>query len=56
VLIVAFGAKPVYHWLKARRAEQFATAGDALTQAGKWDDAAQKFAPRCNWIRSVTED
>ena len=43
VLIVAFGAKPVYHWLKARRAEQFATAGDALAQAGKWDDAAQKY-------------
>src|SRR5437588_12729756 len=42
VLIVAFGAKPVYHWLKARRAEQFAAAGDAFAQAGKWDDAAQK--------------
>src|SRR5437588_11358884 len=43
VLIVAFGAKPVYHWLKARRAEQFAAAGDAFAQAGKWNDAAQKY-------------
>src|SRR5437016_14647133 len=43
LLIVAFGAKPVYHWLKARRAEQFATAGDTFARAGKWDDAAQKY-------------
>ena len=43
LLTVALGAKPVYHWLKARRAEQFAAAGDASAQAGKWDDAAQRY-------------
>jgi hypothetical protein len=43
LLAVAFGAKPVYHWLKARRAEQFAAAGDAFSQAGKWDGAAQRY-------------
>src|SRR5229473_2367593 len=43
LLTVALGTKPVYHWLKARRAEQFAAAGDAFAQAGKWNDAAQKY-------------
>src|ERR1700693_5534338 len=43
LLTVALGARPVYHWLKARRAEQFAAAGDAFAQAGKWDDAAQRY-------------
>jgi len=43
LLTVALGTRPVYHWLKARRAEQFAAAGDALAQAGKWNDAAQKY-------------
>jgi hypothetical protein len=43
LLTVALGARPVYHWLKARRAEQFAAAGDASAQAGKWDDAAQRY-------------
>ncbi|HEV3149164.1 MAG TPA: hypothetical protein VGZ24_10990 [Chthoniobacterales bacterium] len=37
------GTKPVYRWLKARRAEQFAAAGDAFAQAGQWNDAAQKY-------------
>jgi hypothetical protein len=43
LLTVALGARPVYHWLKDRRAEQFAAAGDAFAQAGKWDDAAQRY-------------
>ena len=43
LLTVAVGTKPVYRWLKARRAEQFAAAGDAFAQAGKWNDAAQKY-------------
>src|ERR1700693_469889 len=43
LLTVAMGTKPVYRWLKARRAEQFAAAGDAFAQAGKWNDAAQKY-------------
>ena len=43
LLTVALGTKPVYRWLKARRAEQFAAAGDAFAQAGKWNDAAQKY-------------
>ena len=43
LLTVALGAKPVYHRLKARRAEQFAAAGDALAQAGKWDEATQRY-------------
>jgi hypothetical protein len=43
LLTVALETKPVYRWLKARRAEQFAAAGDAFAQAGKWNDAAQKY-------------
>jgi hypothetical protein len=43
LLTVALGTKPVYHWLKTRRAEQFAAAGDGFAQAGKWNDAAQKY-------------
>jgi hypothetical protein len=43
LLTVAVGTKPVYRWLKARRAEQFAAAGDAFAQAGQWNDAAQKY-------------
>jgi hypothetical protein len=38
-----FGIKPVYHWLKAKRAEQFATAGDAFVKAGKWNEAAKEY-------------
>ena len=40
---VVFGAKPLYHFLKAKRAEQFAAAGDALAQAGKWNDAVKEY-------------
>jgi hypothetical protein len=43
LLTVALGVRPVYHWLKARRAEQFAAAGDAFSKAGKWDDAVQRY-------------
>src|SRR6266581_3203907 len=43
VLLVVFGGKGTYHWLKAKRAEQFAAAGDAFVQAGKWNDAAAKY-------------
>src|SRR3989442_227983 len=43
VALFAFGGKPVYHWLKAKRADQFAAAGDALVESGKWNDAAAKY-------------
>jgi len=43
VLLFAFGAKPAYHWLRAKRADQFAAAGDALVEKGKWNDAAGKY-------------
>jgi hypothetical protein len=43
LLLTAFGAKPLYYFLKAKRAEQFAAAGDALVQAGKWNDAATQY-------------
>jgi hypothetical protein len=41
--LVLFGAKPLYHFLKAKRAKQFAAAGDALVQAGKWNDAVKEY-------------
>jgi len=43
LLPVVLGAKPAYHWLKAKRAEQFAAAADALVQAGKWNAAAERY-------------
>jgi hypothetical protein len=43
LLAIVFGAKPVYHRLKAARAAQFVAAGDALAQAGKWNEAAQQY-------------
>ncbi len=43
LLLAAFGAKPLYHFLKAKRAAQFATAGDTLVQSGKWNDAAKEY-------------
>jgi tetratricopeptide (TPR) repeat protein len=45
ILLVAAiaGAKPGYHWLKARRAEHFAAQGNALFQQGKWNEAATKY-------------
>ena len=41
--LIIFGGRTAYHWLKVKRADQFATAGDALFQAGKWNDAAGKY-------------
>jgi hypothetical protein len=32
-----------YHWLKVRRAERFASAGDSLFDAGKLNDAAVQY-------------
>lgn len=45
VLLVAagVGAKFSYHWLKAQRAEQFAAQGETFVQAGKWNEAAEKY-------------
>lgn len=45
VLLVAvvIGAKPGYHWLKARRAEQFAAEGVGLFKQEKWNEAAEKY-------------
>jgi len=43
LLAIVFGAKLVYHRLKAARAAQFVAAGDALAQAGNWNEAAQQY-------------
>ncbi|MEY2531123.1 MAG: hypothetical protein QOI96_1208 [Verrucomicrobiota bacterium] len=45
ILLVAAiaGAKPVYRWLKAKRAEHFAAEGARLFQQGKWNEAAGKY-------------
>ena len=43
LLFMVFGAKRTYHWLKANRAEQFAASGEALVEAGKWNEAAEKY-------------
>src|SRR5438270_13104685 len=43
LLLIIFGGRTAYDWLKAKRADQFATDGDALFQAGKWNDAAAKY-------------
>lgn len=43
LLVCVVIAKPIYHWLKAKRANQFAAEGDELVQAGKWNDAAGKY-------------
>src|SRR5438105_3580498 len=43
LLLIIFGGRTAYDWLKAKRADQFATEGDALFQAGKWNDAAAKY-------------
>ena len=36
-------ARPLYHYLKAKRAEQFAANAEALVKAGKWNDAAKQY-------------
>jgi hypothetical protein len=43
VVLAVFGARPVYHFLKAKRAEQFVNAGDVLVQSGKWNEAAKEY-------------
>src|SRR5207248_1637692 len=45
ILAVAaiLGAKPGYHWVKARRADHFAGQGNELFKQGKWNDAATKY-------------
>jgi hypothetical protein len=46
VIILAFLAGVgalTYHWVKIRRAERFATTGDSLFDAGKWNDAATQY-------------
>jgi hypothetical protein len=43
IVLGGFGIKPVYHWLKSRRAEQFAASGDALVRQGKWNEAAKEY-------------
>ncbi len=42
VLAIA-GAKFSYHWLKAKRADQFAAQADALSAQGKSKEAAEKY-------------
>src|SRR3982751_2154326 len=43
LLLCGLAAKPTYHWLKARRANQFAAQAEVLVQEGKLNDAAGKY-------------
>src|SRR5919109_1229222 len=43
ILFLAFGSKGAYHWLKAKRAEQFAVDADQFADTQKWNDAAAKY-------------
>lgn len=43
LLITTVGAKPAYHWVKARRADHFARQGNELAKQGRWNDAATKY-------------
>jgi tetratricopeptide (TPR) repeat protein len=43
LLVCGLAAKPVYHWLKARRANQFAAQAEVFVQEGKLNDAAAKY-------------
>jgi len=42
-VLLAIAATTTYRWLKARRADRFAAAGDALVAADKWSDAAVQY-------------
>jgi len=42
-VFVFVGAKRAYHWAKARRADQFAAAGDSLAKAEKWNESAEQY-------------
>jgi tetratricopeptide (TPR) repeat protein len=41
--VAIFAGKPVYHWVRAIRAEQIAAQGDALFRAGKNNEAGAKY-------------
>jgi hypothetical protein len=43
VIVCVLGVRPVYHWLKAKRSDQFAAAGDASVRAAKWNEAAKEY-------------
>ena len=43
LLLAAASAKPAYHWLKERRANQFAAEAEVLVRDGKLIDAAGKY-------------
>lgn len=43
LLFLTGGGALTYHWVKVRRAERFAAAGDSLFNAGKWNDAAMQY-------------
>ena len=43
LLLAVTSAKPVYHWLKERRANQFAAEAEVLVRDGKLSDAAGKY-------------
>jgi hypothetical protein len=42
-VLAIVGAKRLYHWAKARRADQFAAAGDEFAKAEKWNESAEKY-------------
>lgn len=42
-VLAIVGAKRLYHWAKARRADQFASAGDEFAKAEKWNESAEKY-------------
>jgi len=43
LLLLVILATTTYHWFKTKRAERFATAGDAFFAADKWNDAAVQY-------------
>jgi hypothetical protein len=43
ILVLIVGSIVVYHGVKVRRAERFATAGDELLAKEKWNDAAVQY-------------
>src|SRR4051794_18126508 len=43
LLLCALAAKPAYHWLKARRANQFVTEAERFIAEGKLNEAAGKY-------------
>src|SRR5438067_99160 len=43
LLLLATAATVTYQWLKTRRADRFAAAGDALVAADKWSEAAVQY-------------